>query len=89
VRALRTDRWKYIRYPHGDGSPDRHKAELYDLNIDPDENRNLINDGARDEVVKELRAELDRLIAVHGDGKPDEMPVDQGIQSGLPEQSIR
>jgi len=26
---------------------------------------------------------------VHGDGKPDEMPVDQGIQSGLPEQSIR
>jgi N-acetylglucosamine-6-sulfatase len=49
----------------------------------------LINDGARDEVVKELRAELDRLIAVHGDGKPDEMPVDQGIQSGLPEQSIR
>ena len=89
VRALRTDRWKYIRYPHGDGSPDRHKAELYDLNVDPDENRNLINDGDRQQVVKELQAELDRLIAVHGDGKPDEMPIDQGIQSGLPEQSIR
>ncbi len=31
VRAVRTDDWKYIRYPHGDGSPDRHLAELYNL----------------------------------------------------------
>ena len=30
-------RWKYIRYPHGDGSADRHLAELYDLKQDPDE----------------------------------------------------
>ena len=89
MRALRTDRWKYIRYPHGDGSPDRHMAELYDLKVDPGENKNLINDDARADVVKELRAELDRLITVHGDGKQDEMPMDQGIQSGLPEESIR
>ncbi len=31
VRGVRTDRWKLIRYPHGDGSPDRFTAELYDL----------------------------------------------------------
>ncbi len=31
VRGVRTDDWKYIRYPHGDGSPDRFTAELYDL----------------------------------------------------------
>ena len=89
VRALRTDRWKYIRYPHGDGSPDRHMAELYDLTIDPGENKNLINSESYIDVVKDLRSELDRLITVHGDGKPDEMPMDQGIQSGLPEESIR
>ena len=89
VRALRTDRWKYIRYPHGDGSPDRHMEELYDLKVDSGENKNLINNDSYVDVVKDLRSELDRLIAVHGDGKPDEMPVDQGIQSGLPEESIR
>src|SRR6056297_1304275 len=89
VRALRTDRWKYIRYPHGDGTPDRHMAELYDLKADPSESRNLIDDPKHADTVARLRAELDRLIAVHGDGGEDEMPIDQGIQSGLPEESIR
>ena len=89
VRALRTDRWKYIRYPHGDGSPDRHMGELYDLKVDSGENKNLINNDSHVEIVKDLRSELDRLITRHGDDKPDEMPVDQGIQSGLPEESIR
>ncbi|MEM9587099.1 MAG: sulfatase [Planctomycetota bacterium] len=89
VRALRTDRWKYIRYPHGDGSPDRHMAELYDLTVDADENRNLINDPKLASTVTQLRRELDRLIDVHSDGKPDSMPIDQGIQSGLPDKAIR
>ncbi len=89
VRALRTDRFKYIRYPHGDDSPDRHLAELYDLKADPGENHNLIKDRAQARTIKRLRKELDRLIALHGDGKPDHMPIDQGIQSGLPEESIR
>lgn len=89
VRALRTDRWKYIRYPHGDGKPDRHMAELYDLVADPGESANLIKDPARAGTIAELRAELDRLIAAHGDGKDDKMPIDKGIKSGLPEKSIR
>ncbi len=29
VRGVRTDEWKYVHYPQGDGSPDRHMAELY------------------------------------------------------------
>jgi arylsulfatase A-like enzyme len=41
VRGIRTDDWKFIRYPHGDGSKDRHKAELYNLKEDPLELRNL------------------------------------------------
>ena len=89
VRALRTDRWKYIRYPHGDGSPDKHMAELYDLRVDPAENKNLIKDPGHADTVKELRSELARVIALHGDGEADTMPPDQGIQSGLPEKSIR
>jgi arylsulfatase A-like enzyme len=89
VRALRTNRWKYIRYPHGDGSADKHLAELYDLGVDPLESKNLVNDPAHANTVAELRVELDRLIEFYGDGQPDSMPIDQGIQSGLPEQSIR
>ena len=35
VRSIRIDDWKLIHYPNGDGSPDRFKAELYDLRNDP------------------------------------------------------
>ncbi|HEX8914119.1 MAG TPA: sulfatase [Humisphaera sp.] len=88
VRAVRTDRWKYIRYPHGDGSPDRHMAELYDLQNDPQESKNLINAPEHAARVKELAAELDKLIEQSG-GKPDKMPVDAGIGTALPDQKIR
>ena len=43
MRAVRTDEWKYVRYPHGDGGPDRHKADLFHLPSDPEEARNLID----------------------------------------------
>ncbi len=55
VRAIRTDRYKFIRYPHGDRSPDRHTPELYDLHKDPDELTNLANDPQQ----AELRAALE------------------------------
>jgi N-acetylglucosamine-6-sulfatase len=42
VRGVRTADWKYVHYPHGDGGPDRHQAELYDLRSDPGETKNLI-----------------------------------------------
>lgn len=88
VRAVRTDRYKYIRYPQGDGSPDRHLAELYDLAADPEETKNLIKEPGRERLIAELRAELDRLIAA-ADGVPDKMPLDEGIKSTLPDLKIR
>jgi N-acetylglucosamine-6-sulfatase len=88
VRGIRTERWKYIRYPHGDGSPDRHMAELYDIRSDPHETRNLIQDPLLAPLIEQLGAELDRLIRA-ADGYPDAMPIDQGIRSELPDAKIR
>ncbi|HEX7896267.1 MAG TPA: sulfatase [Planctomycetota bacterium] len=86
VRGVRTERWKYIRYPHGDGGPDRHKAELFEIAADPQEARNLID--AKPEVVKELQAELDRLLRAT-DAVPDRMPLDEGVKQVLPDAKIR
>ena len=88
VRGVRTDTWKYVHYPHGDGGPDRHKAELYNLEEDPGETKNLIDDPACAEKVKELQRELHRLMAETG-ALPDRMPLDEGVKTELPEESIR
>ena len=81
VRALRTDRWKYIRYPHGDGTPDRYTAELYDLNADPHEMRNLITEDTGKAQARKLERELQSLMKKHG---ADRMPMDEGITNVLP-----
>lgn len=88
VRAIRTDEWKYIRYPHGDGSPDKHMAELYHLGGDPQERHNLIGEAKYAGLVKELREELDELISASG-AVPDKMPMDEGIKGELPDEKIR
>lgn len=88
VRGVRTDRWKYIRYPHGDGGPDRHLAELYDLSADPQEARNLIKDARHRATIAELHAELERLQRAAG-LDPDVMPLDAGILDRLPDLKIR
>jgi len=88
VRGVRTDQWKYIHYPHGDGGPDRHKAELYHLKSDPLETKNLIDDPAHAPKLAELKAELQRLMAAAG-ALPDRMPLDEGVKAVLPEKSIR
>jgi N-acetylglucosamine-6-sulfatase len=90
VRAIRTDEWKYIHYPHGDGSPDKHLAELYDLKSDPGETKNLINDPKQASKITELKTELARLMLVTGlDDKTDTMPLDAGVKSELPDAKIR
>jgi N-acetylglucosamine-6-sulfatase len=90
VRAVRTSSWKYIHYPHGDGSPDRYLAELYDLKADPGERHNLINDPGRSQSIQELKGELARLMDQTGlTPKNDKMPIDQGIGKELPDQKIR
>jgi len=88
VRGVRTAEWKYIRYPHGDGGPDRHKAELYCLRDDPQELHNLIDDPAQAARVKELQAELQALMAAAG-ALPDRMPLDEGVKTTLPDPKIR
>ena len=88
VRGVRTDRWKYMHYPHGDGRADRHLAELYDLKNDPEERRNLIGDPQHAATLRELKTELAQLLKQTG-LEPDQMPIDEGIKSELPDQKIR
>jgi N-acetylglucosamine-6-sulfatase len=88
VRGVRTDCFKYIRYPHGDGKPDRHLAELYDLQADPDETINLVQQPEHAQTIAKLSDELDRLM-IAADAVPDRMPLDEGLKSGLPDKTIR
>lgn len=55
-QAVRADRWKYIHYTDLAGMD-----ELYDLQADPYEMKNLIGDVAAQEPLAKLRAELARL----------------------------
>jgi N-acetylglucosamine-6-sulfatase len=93
VRALRTDRWKYIRYPHGprfDSTPDKHLRELYDLRADPEERKNLINDPAQAATIAALDRQLLAEMAALGLAPAtDTMPEDAGIKAELPDQKIR
>ncbi len=88
VRGVRTDDWKYIRYPHGDGTGDRHKEELYNLKDDPLEMRNLIFDPRISWKLSELRLELQKVRNAVTRGT-DLMPVDEGIKTELPDAKIR
>jgi N-acetylglucosamine-6-sulfatase len=90
VRGIRTDEWKYIRYPHGDGSPDRHLDELYHLARDPQEAHNLARDPAHATRRTQLATLLAALLATEGlPPDKDKMPLDQGIKAELPDQKIR
>jgi arylsulfatase A-like enzyme len=66
-RGVRTERYKYIEWPefHGEqrGSKFDHPAEyeLYDLQTDPDEMKNLFADSRHADTVAELRKEMQRL----------------------------
>jgi len=57
THAIQTDRYKFIRY-HGIWDLD----ELYDMQSDPDETRNLINSPAHQDVAKNLRERLFELL---------------------------
>ncbi|MBD3243632.1 MAG: sulfatase-like hydrolase/transferase [Chitinivibrionales bacterium] len=53
-RMIHTGRYKYARYNTGD-----HREELYDLELDPGEMRNLAEDAQYQELKSELREKLD------------------------------
>lgn len=90
VRAVRTDEWLYAHYPHGDGKPDRHKAELYNIPSDPDQVKNLIDNPKYGDKTDDLKREMLRLMQQIGlTPATDKMPLDEGIKKELPDQKIR
>jgi len=90
IRGIRTDEWKFIRYPHGDGSPDGHQAELYHLRSDPKELRNLASVPKYAAQRRELEQQLAALLLAEGlTPERDRMPLDEGIKTQLPDQRIR
>jgi arylsulfatase A-like enzyme len=57
-QAVRTDRWKYIQF-----SEQADADELYDLQNDPYELKNLNKDSAAAASLATMRTELQRLLA--------------------------
>jgi arylsulfatase A-like enzyme len=88
VRAVRTDQWKYIRYPNGEGLPDTYTAELYYLPDDPREMNNLIASPEHQPKVAELEAEMQRLKQEWG-AMPDPMPTNPQLRFEMPDARIR
>jgi len=65
VRMIRTKEFKYIhRYPYG-------PHELYNLENDPDERVNLVNDAGKKEILTSLRAMLEDWFIQYVDPKLD------------------
>jgi arylsulfatase A-like enzyme len=90
VRSVRTESWKYSRSPHGDGGPDIHMAELYNIEFDPEERHNLIQNPKYAHVLSDMKNELDKVLADVGlNATNDKMPIDEGIKTALPDQKIR
>jgi arylsulfatase A-like enzyme len=67
-RAIRGDRWKLIRYPQVD------VTQLFDLQHDPDETRDLSNEADQAERVKDLLARMKAGQAKLGDTQPLTVP---------------
>lgn len=88
IRGIRTEQWKFIRYPHGDGEPDRHLTEFYDLTKDPEERNNLAQSPQHQVAMMKMNRELLQLIN-ELKLENDRFPLDEGIQTQLPDQSIR
>lgn len=64
-QAVRTERWKYIHYVGVKG-----QDELYDLQNDPHEIKNIIQEPGAQTDLKTLQAELKRLLETTSTQKP-------------------
>lgn len=79
VRMIRSKEWKYIhRYPFG-------PHELYNLKLDPNENKNLINEEEYQEKVQEMRMRLEKWFIKYVNPEIDgaKEPVFGAGQKGL------
>lgn len=56
-QCVRTERWKYIHFTEL-----ANMDELYDLKMDPREEKNVMGDPSQQEVVGQMKAELARLL---------------------------
>jgi arylsulfatase A-like enzyme/Flp pilus assembly protein TadD len=72
LRAIRTDRWKYVRAP---------KPELYDLAKDPGETTNII--GSHPDEVRELEAKLNSVVSIGVQEKVSTTMVDRRMGEQL------
>lgn len=80
-RAIRTKRWKYcVDAPDKDGGKDSNsdiyvEQYLYDLETDPYEQHNLIDDPAYRKVCNELAVILKRRMVEAGEKEPRILPI--------------
>jgi len=88
VRGVRTEEWKYIHYPNGEGQKDTYLAELYNIKNDPLETNNLIDKPEAQAILAELKRELRRLQEETG-ALPDEMPLNPKLRMENPDEKIR
>ncbi len=56
VEAIRTQKWKYIRWI----APNPITEELYDLESDPLEEKNLVKDASKADILKEMQAKWEK-----------------------------
>src|SRR5262249_54111468 len=67
MRGVRTSRWKLIHYIQ---NPQGH--ELFDLENDPEERRNLYDDPKYSSQVRELAARLDKFREITRDSRAED-----------------
>lgn len=79
--GVRTERYKLIHFYF-----DIDEWELYDLKTDPHELNNIYEDPARQDLIKELKAELKRLQKQYGDS--DEL-AQEILKKDLENEAIR
>lgn len=72
LRAIRTNRWKYIRAP---------RPELYDLQADPSELRNVIKEHGPE--AQRFEAQLSNVLGVNGTEKVSTAMVDERVMDQL------
>jgi len=54
-RAVRFGKWRYVHYPHGMFPDEPDTGELYNMDDDPNETRNLYHDKSHQDIVRQAQ----------------------------------